>query len=75
MIKWPRNPRQVCEWLPGKWRPVKWRPEKYELLHFIAAFWIEIYGLNNQEHHDVECLKLFKAIKVVEKVLKVFLRQ
>jgi hypothetical protein len=39
-----------------------------------VAFWIETYGLNNQEHHDVECLKLLKAIKVVEKVLKAFLK-
>jgi hypothetical protein len=29
----------------------KWRPEKHELLHFVAAFWIEMYALNNQEHH------------------------
>jgi hypothetical protein len=47
----------------------KWRPEKHELLHFLLRlFWIKIYGLNNQEHH------LLNAIKVVEKLLKAFLK-
>jgi hypothetical protein len=42
----------------------------------LRLFWIEIYGLNNEEHHlNVECLKLLKAIKVVEKVLKTFLKR
>jgi hypothetical protein len=50
-------------------------PGKQELLYFIAVFWIEIYGLNNHARASfVECLKLLKAIKVVEKVLKAFLK-
>ena len=52
----------------------KWHPEKYELLHFIAVFFIEIYGLNNQEHQLLDVLKFLKAIKVVENVLKAFLK-
>jgi hypothetical protein len=48
----------------------KWRPEKHELLHFIAASWNRNFWIKQPCH--VECLKLLKAIKVVEKMLKHF---
>jgi hypothetical protein len=52
----------------------KWRPEKQELLHFIAAFLDRNLWIKQSRASFVECLELFKAIKVVEKVLKAFLK-
>ena len=52
----------------------KWRPEKHELLHFIATFLNRNLWIKQSKTSFVECLKLLKAIKVVEKVLKAFLK-
>jgi hypothetical protein len=52
----------------------RWRPGKHELLHFIAAFLDRNLWIKQPRASFVECLKLLKAIKVVEKVLKTFLK-
>jgi hypothetical protein len=52
----------------------KWCPEKHEFLHFIAAFLDRNLWIKQSRASFVECLKLLKAIKVVEKVLKAFLK-
>jgi hypothetical protein len=52
----------------------KWRPEKNEILHFIAAFLHRHLWIKQSRTSFVECLKLLKAIKVVEKVLKALLK-
>jgi hypothetical protein len=52
----------------------KWRPEKHELLHFIAVFLDRNVWIKQSSASFVECLKLLKATKVVEKVLKAFLK-
>jgi hypothetical protein len=52
----------------------KWRPEKHELLHFIAAFLDLNLWIKQSRASFVECLKLLKAIKVVENALKAFLK-
>jgi hypothetical protein len=52
----------------------RWRPEKHELLHFIAAFLGRNLWIKQSRASFGECLKLLKAIKVIEKVLKTFLK-
>jgi hypothetical protein len=52
----------------------KWRPGKHELLHFIAAVLDRNLWIKQSRASFVECLKLLKAIKVVENVLKAFLK-
>jgi hypothetical protein len=52
----------------------KWRSEKHELFHFIAAFLDRYLWIKQSKASFVEWLKLLKAIKVVEKVLKSFLK-
>jgi hypothetical protein len=43
-------------------------------LHFIAAFLDRNLWIKQSRASFVECLKLLKAIKVAEKVLKTFLK-
>ena len=50
----------------------KWRPGRHEVLHFIAAFLDRNLWIKQSRASFVQCLKLLKAIKVVEKVLKTF---
>jgi hypothetical protein len=52
----------------------KWRPEKHELLHFTVAFLDRTLWIKQSRASFIECLKLLKAIKVAEKVLKAFLK-
>jgi hypothetical protein len=51
-----------------------WRPGKHELLHFVAAFLDRNLWIKQSRASFVEYLKLLKAIKVAEKVLKAFLK-
>jgi hypothetical protein len=52
----------------------RWRPGKHEILHFIAAFLDRNLWIKQSRASFVECIKFLKAIKVVEKVLKTFLK-
>jgi hypothetical protein len=52
----------------------KGHPEKHERLYFIAALLDRNLWIKQSRASFVECLKLLKAIKVVEKVLKAFLK-
>jgi hypothetical protein len=50
----------------------KWRPGKHERLHIIAAFLDRNLWIRQSRASFVQCSKLLKANKVVEKVLKAF---
>jgi hypothetical protein len=52
----------------------RWRPGKHELSHFIAAFLDLNLWIKQSSASFVECLKLLKAIEVVENVFKTFLK-